>query len=92
MSDNNVFSADFDLSGWQTGVYDRNSKLLDFAVTLDRENVCLRIESQSPVPVFENEPLAEYDFYGNPRVNSVTAGPFQDRFVNPVILNIDPRK
>ncbi|MFC1538464.1 right-handed parallel beta-helix repeat-containing protein [Candidatus Latescibacterota bacterium] len=92
ISDNNVFSADFNLADLQAGGYDHNSKLLDFTITLDRENVCLRIESKSPVPVFENEPLAEYDFYGNPRVKSVTAGPFQDRFAHPVILNIDPRK
>jgi hypothetical protein len=92
MSDNNVFSAGFDLSGWQEQGFDRGSKLLDFNITLDRENVCLRIESETPVPSFGNEPYADCDFYGNPRTGPVTAGPFQDRFANDVILNIDPRK
>jgi hypothetical protein len=92
LSDNNVFYAEFNLAELQAGGFDRNSKLLDFSITLDRENVCLRFESESPVPTFDNEPLAEFDFYGNPRMNSVTAGPFGDRFANEVILNIDPRK
>ena len=91
MVDNNVFSADFDLEKWRAGGYDKNSRLLDFRITLDRENVCLRLASDGVVPVFDNEPLAGFDFYGNLRMKPVTAGPFYDQFAKPVILNIDPR-
>lgn len=90
-SDLNLFSNDYKLPDAQNNKWDLHSKRHHLKMSLNRENLKLQIESDSPLPLHALDSFFIRDFSNSKRVESAYPGPFEKPLNHKMIIDIDPR-